>query len=84
MTTLLFVRCIRPLSSVVKKKVSPLARFHKVNFFIGSSKNKNNKQQKKRKKEHAPKETADKIFYISEREREREREDEDEEEEDKR
>ena len=79
MTTLLFVRCIRPLSSVVKKKVSPLARFHKVNFFIGSFK-KNNRRQKKRKKEHAPKETADKIFYIREREREREREDEDEEE----
>ena len=77
MTTLLFVRRIRPLSSVVKKKVSPLARFHKVNFFIGSF---NNRQQKKRKKEHAPKETADKIFYISEREREREREREDEEE----
>jgi len=82
MTTLLFVRRIRPLSSVVKKKVSPLARFHKVNFFIfGSSKNKNNRRQKKRKKEHAPKETADKIYI---REREREREDEDEEEEDKR
>ena len=74
MTTLLFVRRIRPLSSVVKKKVSPLARFHKVNFFIfGSSKNKNNRRQKKRKKEHAPKETADKIFYISERERENEK-----------
>jgi len=77
-TTLLFVRRIRPLSSVVKKKVSPLARFHKVNFFIGSFKK--NNRQKKRKKEHAPKETADKIFYIREREREREREDEDEEE----
>ena len=73
MTTLLFVRCIRPLSSVVKKKVAPLARFHKVNFFMVRSKNKN-RRQKKRKKEHAPKETADKIFiYIRERERENEK-----------
>ena len=78
MTTLLFVTHPSSLSSVVKKKVSPLARFHKVNFFIGSFKK--NNRQKKRKKEHAPKETADKIFYIREREREREREDEDEEE----
>jgi len=80
MTTLLFVRCIRPLSSVVKKKVSPLARFHKVNFFIGSFKKKQQTTKKEKKRARTPKETADKIFYIREREREREREDEDEEE----
>ena len=84
MTTLLFVRRIRPLSSVVKKKVSPLARFHKVNFFIGSFKKKQQTTKKEKKRARTPKETADKIFYIREREREREREDEDEEEEDKR
>ena len=84
MTTLLFVRCIRPLSSVVKKKVSPpLAHdfITKSTFLIGSFSKKNNRRQKKRKKEHAAhqKKLLTK-FSIYQREREREREDEDEEE----
>ena len=73
MTTLLFVRCSRPLSSVVKKKVAPLARFHKVNFFIGSFKKQQQTTKKEKKRARTPKETADKIFYIRERERENEK-----------
>ena len=56
-------------------KVSPLAQFHKVNFFIGSFKTTDNK---KREKKSTHQRKLHKIFYI--REREREREDEDEEE----
>ena len=78
-------RAMHPSSlfCVVKKKVSPLAHdFTKSTFLIGSHSKKNNRQTTKKEKKRArtPKETADKIFYISEREREREREDEDEEE----
>ena len=75
MTTLLFVRCIRPLSSVVKKKVSPLAHdFTKSTFLIGSAfKKKQQTTKKEKKRARTPKETADKIFFISERERENEK-----------
>ena len=73
MTTLLFVRRIRPLSSVVKKKVSPLARFHKVNFFIGSFKTTDNKKREK-KSTHQRKLLTKFSIYQRERERERENE----------
>ena len=73
MTTLLFVRRIRPLSSVVKKKVSPLARFHKVNFFIGSFKKKQQTTKKEKKRARTQKKLLTKFSNIRERERENEK-----------
>ena len=66
-------RAMHPSSLLLLKKKSLLSHdFTKSTFLLVHSK-KNNRRQKKRKKEHAPKETADKIFYIRERERENEK-----------
>ena len=65
--------CVMHPSSLLLLKVSPLAQFHKVNFFIGSFKTTDNK---KREKKSTHQRKLHQIFYIRERERERERENE--------